>query len=141
FMIALGCFSRDPCGLAIFFAMTKVFSRPTMQLQFVAAPLPAAAGADTNVPSGRKSKASQVLIAINIAPIFHLAMPQVEDSPGNATHSGARIAINAFTPRLEIIQMTVVVANDALDAFRMPVSAEGMGHHVVAAAGNACVVQ
>src|SRR5262249_21752468 len=54
---------------------------------------------------------------------------------------GADVGVDATAPVTKIRAVAAVVAEDARDAARRPVAAEGVCHDVVAAAGDAGVVQ
>ena len=112
-----------------------------MQFRFFRTPFPTSARADCNIARGIKTKASQIPITMNIPPVLRLAMPQMQERARHIGYSGAHLAVNGPAPGGEVSPMRLVVSEDPADAAPVPISGEGMRHHMIAATGHAPIVK
>ncbi len=112
-----------------------------MQGVFFARPFPRARTADAQVAPRIEIESRQLTIPQNIAAMIDVSVPQVKQRARHRGHTRANISKDSCGPILEMRAMLAIAADDSIDAAPAPIARERVRHHVIAAAGDAGVVE
>ena len=127
--------------LTVLFPSCVVIARPLVQVRAVTGPFPAAGLGNSNVTFRIKAKAGKLLIPENVPAIDMLTVPEMQQPAGHNTDLGPDAWVYRAGPFGEMSPVSVVCAENPVDAWRLPIAGERMSHHVVAASGNAGIIE